>query len=302
VRAVWSFWSKPHLAARNFIWHTELHHRLSWVLSVESARPHFASTALCTDKAGAELLVEQLGLHFDNVSTSLESLARDDPDWWTLGKLQCYAEQYEPFLHIDSDVYLFRPLPEPLLHAPLIAQHPERITGALPWYDIEGCEMAIRSRGDGEIPEAWSWYRTFSPVQEAACCGIVGGNATEFMRRYAETVLHLLRSPRNRHAFESWQDKRVLNPFFEQYLLSACAANEGVPITYLFDSHEHAAAGAAVQMGFTHLMAGAKADAKFARRLELRLERDYPQAYERCLDSVINQATNTEQAVASRSS
>jgi hypothetical protein len=297
VRAVWSFWSKPHLAARNFTWATELHHRLSWILSVESARPHFTSTALHTDQHGKDLLVGELGLRFDHVCTSLDTLAADDADWWTLGKLCCYAEQYEPFLHIDSDVYLFGGLPPRVQHAPVIAQHKESVDGMQPWYDVEACEMAIRSRGDSQIPEAWSRYRTFSPLQEAACCGVVGGTATGFLRRYAQTVLHLLRSPANRHAFDGWRDKRVLNPFFEQYLMSACAYEEGVPISYLFESHAHATAGAAVQLGFTHLMASAKADAALVRRLELRVARDYPAAYERCVDSVAKAVADEDAAL-----
>ncbi len=286
MRGVWSFWSSPHRAQRNFGWRTELHHRLSWVLSVELARPHFSSTALYTDHLGADLLVNQLGLPFDTVSTSLDSLASADPDWWILGKLQTYAQQTEPFVHIDSDVYLFQPLPSSILAAPVFAQNPEPIVNGLPWYDIEGAEVAIRSRGDRRIPRAWTWYRTFSRVQQAACCGIVGGNATEFLARYADTALCLLCSPRNRHAFDAWPDKRVLNPLFEQFVLSACAAYERIPIAYLFDSHAHAASGAAARQGFTHLMAIAKSEEDFTQRLEQRVARDFPAAYERCVASL----------------
>jgi hypothetical protein len=287
MRAVWSFWSKPYLAEKNFSWRTELHHRLSWILSVESARPHFASTALVTDDAGADLLVNTLGLRFDNLSTSLKDLADDDPDWWTLGKLMAYSQQEEPFLHIDSDAYLFRPPPEHAMNAPIVAQHPEGTAHSLPWYDVDRAELAIRLHGNRTIPEPWSWYRTFSSTQDAACCGIVGGQNTDFFRRYGETVLGILRAPANRHAFDEWPDKRVLNPMFEQYLLAACAAHDNLPITYLFESHEHAANGGATLMGFTHLMGGAKSDDDLTRRLELRVAREYPDFYERALDSVV---------------
>lgn len=286
MRAVWSFWSKPYQSEKSFAWSTELHHRLSWILSLETARPHFVSTALVTDDAGADLLVHQLGLHFDDVSTSLNDLANDDTDWWTLGKLSAYAQQHEPFLHIDSDAYLFRPLPESALQSPIIAQHPECTAFSLPWYDIDRAELALRLYGTGAIPEAWSQYRIFSRNQDAACCGIVGGQNTTFFRNYAETVLEILRSPGNHQAFHEWHDKRVLNPMFEQYLLAACAYRDAVPITYLFESHEHAVNGAATRMGFTHLMAGSKTDQVLTRKLELRVARDYPELYERALRSV----------------
>ncbi|QHN04112.1 hypothetical protein FTO74_12580 [Granulicella sp. WH15] len=286
MRAVWSFWSRPHLSGRNFTWKTELHHRLSWILSVESARPHFSSLALWTDDAGAEMLIGQLGLRFDEVSTSLNVLAEDDTDWWMMGKLQCYAEQYQPYVHIDSDVYLFQPLPEWARTAAVVAQNPEDTVAALPWYDADRAALMIRVHGNRRIPEEWTWYRTFSPVQTAACCGIVGGNRTDLLRRYADTVLSVLRAPENRRAFDDWDDKRVLNPLFEQYLLAACAAYEGVPITYLFESYGQAVNGGAARLGFTHLMAGSKVDPDLMERLERRVARCYPELYERAVSSM----------------
>ena len=286
MRAVWSFWSVPYREARNFSWREELYHRLSWVLSLERARPHFSSTALYTDQAGAALLVDKLGLRFDAVVTTLDKLSRDDPDWWTLGKLLTYSQQEEPFVHIDADAYVFSALPERMLSAALLAQNPEPVLDNQPWYPVEGCEVALRTRGGGRIPAAWSWYRTFSPVQQAACCGIFGGNALPLIHTYAETALGLLRGESNRHAFDHWDDKRVLNPFFEQYLLSACAAYAKVKIEYLFDSHAQAASGAAVAAGFAHLMAHSKYDAGVTQRLEQRVARDYPAAYKRCVESL----------------
>src|SRR5262249_42856235 len=114
TRAVWSYWSKPYEARRHEPWPSERHHLLSWVLSTMTARRHYGETTLCTDDAGARLLVDGIGLEFEHVSTALNALHVSNPDWWALGKLYAYRMQTEPFVHIDSDVFLWRPLsPDP---------------------------------------------------------------------------------------------------------------------------------------------------------------------------------------------
>ena len=37
------------------------------------------------------MLVDELGLQFDQVSTELDSLSNIDPGWWALGKLVAYS-------------------------------------------------------------------------------------------------------------------------------------------------------------------------------------------------------------------
>jgi hypothetical protein len=262
-------------------WRSSRHHLFSWILSVGTARRHFAETALYTDDQGAALLVDGLGLPFTEVSTALNGLEQQDPDWWMLGKLHTYSLQRKPFVHVDSDVYLWKPLPERLLAAPVLAQHAED-DRALRWYDGDFCEAIIRSRGDGWIPIEWSWYRATSPFHQAACCGIVGGNDVEFLEQYASTVIRILESPLNRSAFASVANRKAYNPFFEQYLLCACAAFHRLRIEYLFDSSYAAfLPGRAAELGYTHLIAGAKSNPALAERLELRVARDFPEHYER---------------------
>jgi hypothetical protein len=281
MRAVWSFWTLPYRLRTGWQWQSNRHHLFSWILSVETARLHFPETALFTDDEGAALLVDGLGLRFTEVSTALNCLEQQDPDWWMLGKLHTYTRQGEPFVHLDSDVYLWKSLPERLLTAPVLAQNAEDGRD-LPWYDADFCESTIRFGGDGWIPVEWCWYRARSALQEAACCGIIGGNDLEFFGRYAATVIRLLESPRNRLAFARSADKKAYNPFFEQYLLCACAAFHGVRIQYLFPPSSMAAlAASAAEAGYTHLIAGAKSNPAIADRLEQRIARDFPEHYQR---------------------
>ena len=146
MKAVWSFWTKPFNAQRRFVWPFYRHHLMAWVLSLETSKKHYRETALVTDEEGARLLVDGLGLEFTSVSTELEALRDADPDWWVLGKLWTYRLQDKPFVHIDNDVFFWRPLPEALELAPVFAQNPERFSLAnQAWYRPVYYDEAIRS-------------------------------------------------------------------------------------------------------------------------------------------------------------
>ena len=125
MRGVWSFWSRPHFLSSRTAWASEFHHLLSWVLSVDKACEHYSPSALYTDSAGAGLLVDRIGLCFDELHVVFDRLEAYDPGWWAAGKLCAYREQTEPFVHIDNDVFLWKPLPEVVTSAPVFAQNPE---------------------------------------------------------------------------------------------------------------------------------------------------------------------------------
>lgn len=289
MRAVWSFWSAPFNAHRARSWASERHHLLSWVLSLETARVHFRESALYTDDEGGELLVEGIGLHFDKVSTELNALRESDPDWWMLGKLYTYRAQQQPFVHIDSDVFLWKSLPAELMGAPVLAQNPELVSVNGP-YRVEVYDAAVRSAG-GWLPKEWSWYRSIRG-SSAASCGIVGGNHMDFLSYYADQAIRFIEHPANQPVWARLP-RGADNILFEQYFLSACvqyyrhhpaAGFDGVSIRYLFESMGAAFNSEnARRRGYTHLLAGAKGNQRLAERLETRVKRDFPESYERVL-------------------
>jgi hypothetical protein len=287
MRAVWSWWTKPLVTGQGWTWPTPRHHLLSWVLSVETARQHLPRTALVTDALGAELLVERLGLEFDEVSTTLDELDGHDPEWWNLGKLLAYAVQEEPFVHVDQDVYLWKPLPERLLGADLFTQNPELFPHGQSDYRPETLEHTLHSVG-GWVPEELVHCVPVDGVLRGACCGIIGGRRLDFIRYYAELALRLVDHPRNAPAWPLLGNKQLFTTVLEQYLLEACvrfqqsegAPFRGVEMHYLFDSVDEAYARAAAA-GFTHLIGGAKRDAGLLARIESRVRREYPAMYRR---------------------
>lgn len=297
MRAVWSFWQTPFAAHRAAAWGSEKSHLLAWVLSFETARQHYPETTLVTDDAGARILLDGLGLEFDTVSLKLNELRGCDPSWWSAGKLVAIAEQDEPFVHIDADVFLWAPLPAELTAAPVFAQNPEPFTGGGSYYRPEVFEIALAGRAGAWLPEEWGWHGTFGAIPRGECCGIVGGTRLDFLHHYARQGLRLLNDPGNWSGLDTLLDRPPLTITVEQYLLSACVEHHrskpgspyrGVRLAYLFDSWAEAADEAqAAQVGFTHLIADTKREPDNAERLDRRVRQDYPERYERCLKHLL---------------
>ncbi|MEJ2007580.1 MAG: hypothetical protein P8Z30_05375 [Acidobacteriota bacterium] len=291
MRAVWSFWSRPFYAYYGRIWAKPLHHLLAWGLSVSAASRYYPDTVLVTDRAGKRLLVDQLGLSFAYVSTELERLEKVDPGWWALGKLVAYSLQDRPFIHLDTDVFLWKSLPRHLAESPVFAQYPEGFYENGPYYRPQDIEWAF-SQEAMKLPKEWVWARTTRSHFPAANCGILGGSDAAFLRYFARTAIDLIMKPRNAKAWARLPDKRCYNIVIEQFFLSACleyhrynpaSPYQGVRMDHLFACWEHAFdPNHAARIGFTHLVAGAKSHPTVGMRIEQRARRQDPSFYNRC--------------------
>lgn len=292
MNAVWSFWSKPYELHRAQTWLSEKHHLLSWVLSLATAAQHYRHTVLFTDDAGARMLIDGIGLEFDEVNTSLNALNNDDPEWWALGKLHTYREQREAFVHIDSDVYLWRALPPRLEQAPLLAQNPEHFIAGASYYEPEVFEALLSASKDSWLPREWTWYRASGANQRGENCGIFGGQRVDFIQYSAAQAIELIRHRVNRRIFNELARKDHHTVVVEQYVLAACIEYhrqschtdyENIHIEYLFDSMREAfESDKALQFGYTHLIANAKQDWQICGWLDERIRNELPNKYEQC--------------------
>ncbi|MBZ5506411.1 MAG: hypothetical protein LAO78_13200 [Acidobacteriia bacterium] len=292
MRAVWSFWTKPHFSDRRSGWHQDWHHWLAWGLSFYAARQHYSETCLVTDDVGARILVEQLQLPFERVSTALNTLKDQDPRWWALGKIEAYRRQRAPFVHIDTDVFLWKPLPADVAAADVFAQNPEPIGRDAFCYRPEELEQALGFPAQGWLPKEWSWYRRNAEFPRAECCGVFGGCNIDFIHHYASTAMRLLSHPKNSRGLAVLSNKVMHMILLEQYLLTACieyhrnrrgSPYNGVDIRYLFDTiGDLSRPERSTELGYTHLASGSKGEARICRQLELRVKRDLPEHYDRC--------------------
>jgi hypothetical protein len=290
MKAVWSLWTKP-LTLGHSAWPTEQHHLMAWVASVAIAKRHFSKIALVTDRVGADLLVEKLGLAFDEVIVELDALNHYEPQWWGLAKVWAYRIQTEPFIHIDSDVFLWQPLPDRMVSAPLLAQNPDYFTWLDPttWYEPEAFEVPIYAV-DGWLPQEWIWQRTQRLTQKGFCCGIFGGNAVDFIQYYADLAMRLVNHPANQPAWPLLKPDLLPGLLFEEYLLGCCTEYHtyhptspfsDLTVQCLFSSLEEAfQPGEANQVGYTHLISGAKKNPVYMKRLETWVQKHCPEKYE----------------------
>lgn len=292
MRAVWSFWTRPFKEYYRQLWISEKHHLLAWVLSVEAARKHYPETALITDDDGAALLVDRIGLNFQRVSTELSALRAEDARWFNLGKLHAYRSQEGPFVHIDSDVFLWKPLPPWAQAAPIFAQNPELFPeDGVTCYRPEMCQTTIQSSG-GWLPDEWIWYNGRGG-NEAVNCGVLGGNHTRFIGYYADQAISMMQHLDNQAAWKSLAAGVGDGIMIEQYFLSACiqyhkkrngSSYSDVALKYLFSTFNKSfEPKRAKALGYTHLINGAKKNADIATRLEERVRRDHPEYYDRCV-------------------
>lgn len=291
MRAVWSFWTKPLREGTPWSWREPVHQLLAWGLSFRLGRSHYPETVLVTDTPGKALLIDGLGLPFTRVSTELDGLHDADPSLWMLGKLVAYRLQDEPFMHLDTDVFLWRPLPASVVAAPVFAQHPDE-------FDVtDQCGPRVIedafARFALPLPTEWEWYRSHQKRRyREANCGIFGGTNTDFIRYYAHVALGLARDPVHAPAWASIPHRVALNPTVEQFVFSACAdyhrfdpssPYRGIYSRYLFPSYAEAFSPEhARRAGYTHLLGDAKQHPHTMARLEARTRSEDPAFYERC--------------------
>ena len=272
MRAVWSFWSEPFRRGEGSGWLSAYHAYLAWVLSVECARRHYPDTTLVTDDTGEELLVSRLGLKFTRVSLELNQLRDRDPDWWALGKLYAYRMQTEPFVHIDADAFLWKPLPAELESAAVFAQSPEPFDPDDDhFYPARAVERSV-----AWLPEEWRWYTAGRGDRTASCCGILGGTRVDLIAQYADLGIRVVEDDRNARGCATWGNRGRCNVLIEQMLLNAVVAHRGLRVAPLPGGGRSLRPREGVAAGYTHLIAAAKRHPELMADLEARVQAEFP--------------------------
>lgn len=292
MRAIWSFWSKPHATPSvRRPWRSEFHHALSWSLSVLEASKHYPDTWLYTDDEGARFLCDELDLPFAHVSTELNALSLHDAQWWVLGKIYAYSLQTEPFVHLDADVVLWLPLPERLERADVFAQVRDSFWNLQP-NQLDG---PIEAAG-GWLPVEWRWFRSSRIPLWRIWADIYGGCRVDFIRHIAQSALRLVKDPTNALALSTISGKGGMTSLLEEFMVAAHieyhAGRSDSPFrdvkpAFLFDSvAEGTNAHNLSDLGFAHLAGAIKSVPSVTNLLEHRVRTDYPAQFDRCRRAV----------------
>jgi hypothetical protein len=280
MHVIWSFRSPKQRPAG---WVEERHHLFAWTLSVMTAHEQYGATALLTDTRGSEVLIEGLGLPFDDVSTELDDLPAAAPE-----RLHAYRLQTGPFIHLDPDVFLWRPLPDTVSGAPVFAQNPGPfVFGSAGGDRLGDLDRALQEQG-GWRPAWWVWVLENRP-ESTINCALVGANRVDFMQEFAGEAVRFFEEEASAAAWQAihlWSDEAAE---LEQYLLAAYLAyarqtappSSAPEVAYLFDSLP--AAAASVAEGYTRLGPVGRQDRYLLERLEKRVACDHPLQHQRLL-------------------
>ena len=231
-------------------------------LSLALLHRHFAHVELVTDDRGL-YLAESLGWRYTAYVNVLDALtAAGVTHVWALGKLAAALEQDEPYVQVDGDVLMAKPLRQECRQARLVAQSID-----YPDY-YRGADMDAARRHAG-LPDGRVAYN----------CGVVGGTDIKLLHAYAAEGLSLARRFRDNPL-----NGTTTSMAAEQYHLGDFARRNHCRVeTILPLGHTNADKRAA---GYDHLTGDAKRSAGRVAAAERVLARHFPHEYARLLSGL----------------
>ena len=209
-------------------------------------------------------------------------------------KIITYQEQNEPFIHIDTDVFMWKPMPQNLLLAPLVAQHRERDSNfymevykqietdciQLPRY-LEDCN-------DGKYINSYN-------------AGLFGGNDIEFFKSYLNEVSKFLDT--NKKRFLQSDRKFLYNVVFEQWLFYGLTQKKKKEVTTFykdvitdFDMEKARVPQqllSLAELDYMHVMEY-KDNIRCNRFIAYQMQAEFPHEYERILSVCKNFGIKSE--------
>ncbi len=284
-----SFWSKPifdieHRNSWNFRHDGGFPNAFlfysAWVYSCLSIKRYYPNLQLVTDDYGMAIFRDALRLPYVKFSNALNDLNDYHKGAWALGKLYTYQLQKEPFCHIDGDVFLFGPVLDKILKAPVFAQS----------FDLD---MKVYSEihpyvneNFRKVPDEFQLEELKGPRQlKLINAGVIGGNELEVFQRYTSRAFELV---------DNNQDKiggingGIFNLYYEQFLLSNIVYRYNVDLVTLYEEADSEIDFAAFHKiphdaAYVHLLSHLKLSTAFLEQVVARLQLEFPEYYHRLL-------------------
>lgn len=276
MRIVQTFWTAGHdPLEHSFGWLRPEYNLMSWALSCLSLREHYDEVALFTDEQGKHILIDLLHLPYTEVNVVYdEHLCLSQH--WAYAKIKTYSLQTKPFLHVDGDVFLPKPIPKDVIDAPVIVQNREIGTE---YY--RGMMVQLLREAAIKLPKYLDDGLKEEPM--ASCnMGIFGGSDLDFIHAYCEEAMDIC--DKNRAECPNGN----FNLLFEQILLAYMARREKQPISTLFSktfndngytSNEFCLLYDYEHKGYFHLLGGHKRNKDITESLAEILLSHYPNYY-----------------------
>jgi hypothetical protein len=230
-----------------------------------------------TDEMGRKILIDKLGLPYTSVRVVLDELNDYHPDLWALGKLYAYKIQEEPFIHVDSDIFIWKPFSDQLANAPLVAQNRESYTSH---YTFQYGEVY---QYFNTIPSYMRGLTSRFEFIPAINAGILGGNDLDFFKTYTAEAFGFVDA--NSEVIPKLTDVGGFNSVYEQSLFRFLSQDRNKEIAFLFpdspDTPENVGFihEAANHQDFVHCVGGFKRQYMVYNLMESRMKLLYPKQY-----------------------
>lgn len=220
----------------------------TYKLSANLVRKHYGEINLITDSESKDSFKD---IPFSSTDTVLDQfkISKDYQKVWSLGKIFIYkylSLKGSPFIHVDNDVFLWKPLPIDLIQSNLFAQSAE--TNIDYFYRLNDFYKRCPKK----------YIAQYKRPNYAPNAGIFGGNNLGFIYKYSSSALDMVFDPINRKFWTednfgaTWR-KAV---YAEQYYLATCVEYYKEKINFLFDKDFSPIKCS--EVGYTHLLAAKK--------------------------------------------
>lgn len=269
-RAIYSLWTKP-MKGEHVGFNSEQALMESFALSLHYSKKWFKEVHLITDLKGKKL-VEKWGLEFDHINTDLETELKDvNQANWALGKIYACKIQDKPFIHIDNDVFLFKPLPETFLSREAGFQNLELHTYHTFYGKIISCD-----KKNYKTPPKWYKFPT-NKTGQSFNCGIILFNRLDILEEWWQEALKYA------HYYDELggYGKNALelsSLIFEQHFIASICNQRDFNVGFLTDYHTNPEldinfidSKLAKELGYTHLISSSKRETKTEEMVRERL-------------------------------
>jgi hypothetical protein len=255
---------------------------MSWALSSLQMKKYHDNLALYTDSVSARILIDELKLPYDDVFCDLDGLDKTHAGLWALPKIYAYSKQEEPFLHVDGDIFIWKPFSEKVLSGELIAQNVEVAT------DYYENIMTSLEENLVFFPDEILCERKQNDKIYAYNAGILGGSDICFFKEYTAKANEFIH--RNIARFDRIKVSDF-NVFYEQYLFYCMALQQRKPVSVLLPEirggNEYLGFGDFPEVPhnrhFLHLLGSFKTNKQVCEQMANRLRLDYPEHYYRII-------------------
>jgi len=285
VKIVQSSWACNHknLLEFNAGWYAPEYNLMGWTLSCLQLRRYYNNVTLYADDVSAKILIDVLRLPYTEVVCNLNQLDNYHFQLWALPKIYTYSQQSSSFLHVDGDVFIWKPFTDNLLKNGLIAQNLEVSTS---YY--ENNMRLLESQLNYFPKEIIEARKKYNPIY-AYNAGIFGGTDLSFFKTYTAKAFEFVR--RNEQHL-SQINVSVFNIFFEQYLFYSLAKKQNKSVAVLIDEvigdNQYTGFGefneVPYNLQYLHLLGTFKRDRVVCEQMANRLRLDYPEYYYRIIE------------------